>query len=342
VNTEDRVALDRLVDFGRRLPRSGPAVDRAWRVTHSAEVPALAGRALARAEGVADAALARLPRFRPELPESLVEREVEVGGIPVFYRASAVDVEGPVMIHVHGFGISGTYLLPTAGLLAAQYQTYVPDLPGYGRSGNAPSTLGIAELADAVAAFMDAIGVERATLVGNSLGSAISAQFAASHRDRVDRVVLVSPAGGLHSRPLGRAIGQMVADSSREPITLVGVAAPDYLRFGLIDSLRLFHAMTHFPVLERLLSLDVPALAVLGARDPLMPPERRIREVMGELAEEITIVRLEGVAHAANFSHPDLLAHVIREYMSDLPLTAYPGLPGAIRIARSVRAAGAS
>jgi pimeloyl-ACP methyl ester carboxylesterase len=334
----ERPALDRLVDYSRRLPRSGQRFDQAWGTLHSDAHPVLVRRAVDQAERAVESGLKRLPRLAPPTPATLVERETEIDGVRVFYRASATPSTGPVIVHVHGFGISGTYLLPTAGELAEEYQTYVPDLPGYGRSGNPPHTLSIPELADSLAAFMDVVGVERATLVGNSMGSAITAAFAAQHRDRIERAVLVSPAGGLHNRPLGRALAQMVQDVPREPVRLAAVAAPDYLRFGLIDSLRLFRAMTQFPALERLLALDVPAMAVLGERDPLMPPTSRVREVATAMHRDVTLVRLRGVAHAANFSHPAVLAHVIRQFLADRPITQLPGGPDVVQVATSARA----
>lgn len=337
--SQDRPALDRLVTYAGRLPRSGRHLDRAWEVAHSEAHPALVRRAVESAERAAESSLRRLPRLAPARPETLAEHETEMDGIRLFYRASVDPTDAPAMVHVHGFGISGTYLLPTAGELADEYPTWVPDLPGYGRSGNPPRTLSIPELADALAGFMDAVGLEKATLVGNSLGSAITAAFAAQHRDRIERAVLVSPAGGLHNRPLGRAISQMIQDVPREPAQLAAVAAPDYLRFGLVDSLRLFRAMTQYPALERLIALDVPALAVLGERDPLMPPTWRVREVVSSMERDVTVVRLRGVAHAANFSHPRELAHVIRCFMHDERVTAFPEAPGMVQVAASTRAA---
>ncbi len=330
----DRPSLDRLIDYSRRLPRSGERIDKAWTALHSPDHPILVKRAVESAEERAESALRALPRFTPPPPETMSEHSVDVFGTRVFYRASRQQVEGPAMVHVHGFGISGTYLLPTAGELADEYPTWVPDLPGYGRSENPPKTLGIPALADALLDFMDAVGLERATLVGNSLGTAVSADFATRYRERTDRVVLVSPAGGLHNRPLPKALAQMVRDVPREPIQLAGVAAPDYLRFGLIDSLRLFREMIAFPAFETLISLEVPALAILGARDPLLPPGRRIHEVASRLRSETVIVRLPGVAHAANFSHPEILAHVIRQFMRGEPITEFPGKPGAIQVAK--------
>ena len=60
---------------------------------------------------------------------------VIVDGLPMYHRSCAVGVETQApLVHVHGFGISGSYLEPTAARLAAKYPTYVPDLPGMGRS----------------------------------------------------------------------------------------------------------------------------------------------------------------------------------------------------------------
>ena len=60
---------------------------------------------------------------------------VIVNGLPVFHRFCLdAGSDADAMVHVHGFGISGTYLEPTAALLAPHYRTFVPDLPGMGRS----------------------------------------------------------------------------------------------------------------------------------------------------------------------------------------------------------------
>lgn len=64
-----------------------------------------------------------------------------------------------------------------------------------------------------------------------------------------------------------------------------------------------------------------------------MPPTARVHEVVSQMAHHITVVRLRGVAHAANFSHPELVSHVIRCFMHDEPITDYPGRPGAIQVA---------
>jgi pimeloyl-ACP methyl ester carboxylesterase len=139
--------------------------------------------------------------------------------------------------------------------------------------------------------------------------------LATRHRDRVSRVVLVSPAGGRNSMPLPRAIGQLARDAFREPPSMARVAVPDYLNFGVVDTFRLFVAMTRFPALETLLALDVPMLAVLGVRDPLLPGAARIKEVIAGLRADVTLAVIKDAAHAINYSHPRELAGLIRGYV---------------------------
>jgi pimeloyl-ACP methyl ester carboxylesterase len=113
--------------------------------------------------------------------------------------------------------------------------------------------------------YCDEVGVERATFVGNSLGCPVICEVAAMYPERIERAVLVSPAGGPMNQPLRRAVAQMALDGLREPIDMVPIAVRDYLRFGVLQGLRLFRAMTEFPTLERVRHLAMPTLLVAGA-----------------------------------------------------------------------------
>jgi len=236
------------------------------------------------------------------------------------------------MMHLHGFGLSGRYLLPTAELLADEFHTFVPDLPGFGRSGKPKDPLDVPDLAHAAARFLDDRGVESATLVGNSMGCPVICEFAYHHPDRIDRAILVSPAGGLHNQPLRRAVGQLTRDGGREPPSMIRVATPDYLRFGVPSTVRMFRALTRYPSLERLLELEIPTLVVIGSRDPLMPRPTRIQNVARQSDNHVLVVLIEGAAHAINFSHPGELAHVIRSFMADQPIVDDPASPGHSRV----------
>lgn len=267
-------------------------------------------------------------KMTPRQPaSSLADRWTTVDGIDMFYRESTNPPEARVMTHLHGFGLSGRYLLPTAELLADEFHTLVPDLPGFGRSSKPPKPLDIPGLAHAAAAFLDERGVRSTSLVGNSMGCPVILEFAHLYPERIERAVLVSPAGGIHNQPLRRAMSQLAKDGGREPKKMITVATPDYLRFGVPSTFKVFKALTEYPSLQRLLELKVPTLVVLGTRDPMLPGPDRIKEVASQDENHVLIVVLEGAAHAINFSHPQELAHIIRLFMDDRPIV---GLPGSI------------
>ena len=195
---------------------------------------------------------------------------VRVGGRDLFYRRSSGRRMPYRSCTCTGSRISGAYLMPTARRLVHHGVNIVPDLPGYGRSHRRDHTLDIPELAAAVLALLDALELEKVVLLGNSMGCPISLEVAHAAPERVHRLVLVSPAGGIHNQPLPRALGQLARDGARETPRMARVAVPDYLRFGPVSALRLFHQLTLFPSFDRLLHSPVPTLAVLGSRDPLM------------------------------------------------------------------------
>jgi pimeloyl-ACP methyl ester carboxylesterase len=268
-------------------------------------------------------------RSRLSRPASqLAERWTTIAGIDVFYRESPRPSQAPVMMHVSGFGLSGRYLLPTAEALMDDFHTLVPDLPGFGRSRTAAMRLDVPGLAQASAAFLDQLGIGQVTLVGNSMGCPVICEFAHLFPERLERAVLVAPAGGLHNQPLPRAVGQILRAGLREPAQLLRVVVPDYVRFGVPSTVRLFRALTRYPTLRRLLDLKVPTLAVVGNRDPLLPPPARVRE-FAELKEHRTLfVVIDGAAHAINFSHPGELANVIRRFMADQSIIDDPNSRG--------------
>jgi len=93
------------------------------------------------------------------------ECRVDVHRRPVVIRTGP-EVRGSVpLVHVHGFAISGSYLLPTARALAHRATTFVPDLPGYGKSASWGHALGIPSLAWVLLEILDALALERVVLV---------------------------------------------------------------------------------------------------------------------------------------------------------------------------------
>jgi pimeloyl-ACP methyl ester carboxylesterase len=112
-------------------------------------------------------------------------------------RIHWADVEGPdgpPFLLLHGWG--GSVLKWTAAMphLARYRRTIALDLPGFGRSDGARGSHSPGWFAGAARAFMDEIGVERAIVVGNSLGGLIAIAMAATWPERCEGVVLAAPA----------------------------------------------------------------------------------------------------------------------------------------------------
>ena len=111
--------------------------------------------------------------------------------VPIRYvRAGS----GPPVVLVHGFGSSIYSWKDVLPALATGHDVVALDLPGFGGSG-IPERLSPDHLPRAVLGVMDRLGIERASLAGNSLGGATALWVAAARPERVDRLVLIDSAG---------------------------------------------------------------------------------------------------------------------------------------------------
>lgn len=266
-----------------------------------------------------------------------VLREVDVGGSPVTVRVGPPVPGTTPLVHVHGFAVSGRYLLPTAAALADRATAYVPDLPGHGASPGPRPPLSIPHLSEALLRTLDALGLERVVLVGNSMGGPVSLEAAHQAPERVAGIVLASPAGGAHNQPLARALVQLARDAVREDPRIARYQVPDYVRYGPVATLAAFRQMVRFPSLERLLRAPVPTLAVVGSRDPLMPPPYRVRELAGLGPAHLTLVVVLGAAHAMNFSHPVELSHAVGCWLDGVAITDDPAAHARTRVLQVAR-----
>lgn len=130
-----------------------------------------------------------------------VTERLRVEGRSVHVRRSVGGSGVPPVVHIHGFAISGAYLMPTARVLAGRRVNVVPDLPGYGHSERRDRVLDIPALAAALLGILEGLDIDRAVLVGNSMGCPVGLEVAHEAPERVERLVLVSPAGGCRRWP---------------------------------------------------------------------------------------------------------------------------------------------
>lgn len=102
--------------------------------------------------------------------------------------------QGEPILFVHGLLVDGRLWEGVAERLADRHRCIVPDWPmgAHRRAMNAGTDLSPPGLADIIVAFMDALGLERATIVGNDTGGAVSQVLTANHPERVERLVLTN------------------------------------------------------------------------------------------------------------------------------------------------------
>ena len=120
------------------------------------------------------------------------EKEIEVLGQQIHYIEAG---SGPTVVLLHGLGADSTTWLPTLPVLAPHFHVYALDQIGFGKSAKPMIPYRPRTLVDFLAGFLDQLGIEKATLVGSSLGGWTATAFAIDHPARVDKLVLVGAAG---------------------------------------------------------------------------------------------------------------------------------------------------
>jgi pimeloyl-ACP methyl ester carboxylesterase len=170
---------------------------------------------------------------------SVAHRSVVAGGHRLAYQ-EAGPAAGPVVVLIHGLASdSDTWDRAIAPLAAHGLRVIALDLLGHGRSDRPAGRYLLDDFAVSLDAFLAAIGVERATVGGHSLGGAIAVHFGYHYPERVERLILVSAGGlGREVHPLLRAAALPGA-----PLVLGAALRPWLLRWygrpGLHRALRL-------------------------------------------------------------------------------------------------------
>ena len=257
--------------------------------------------------------------------------------------AGAVDVDGPLawrergggapVVFLHGLGGSRTSWEPQLAGLSDAFRCIAWDMPGYGASASVvPLTFGA--VADAVAELLDAAGVERAHLVGESFGGMHALHAALRHPDRVGRLVLAntSPAFGLDgtdpdawrsARLAPLDAGLTPADIAEQVLTSVaGLALRDDVLamrvegFARIPAAGLRAAVECLPthnVRERLGEIASPALVIAGELDAETPVA--YSRVLADGLRDAELVILDGVGHLAVSEVPQTFNRLLRDFL---------------------------
>ncbi|MGY4645705.1 alpha/beta fold hydrolase [Cellulomonas sp. URHB0016] len=211
---------------------------------------------------------------------------------------------------VHGIGMSARYFRRLTAELATDGRVLVPELPGCGRTPRTARAPRVDELADGLAAELDARDVRGATLVGHSMGAQVATELACRRPDLAGRLVLLSPVVDDDARS-GPAQGLRLArDTLREPLGANLVTFTDYLRAGPRWYLAQLPHMLGYRLEERLPDVRCPVVVVRGERD-MVAPQAWVARLAG-LAPDGHAVVVPGAAHVVMYSRPELVARLCR------------------------------
>lgn len=219
---------------------------------------------------------------------------------------------------VHGLGLSGRYFTPLARSLAAAGRTVlVPDLPGNVRSRRAVRRApDVEETVEALLRWRTAAAIGPCVLVANSVGCQVTAALAAEHPRLVERMVLIGPALDATALSPVRQLLRLLTDAPKEPLSLLAVAAADYLVTGAARSLAGFHRARQDasgPFEAHLRRIEAPTLVLRGSGDPVAPQPWAERVTAHLPHGRLAVV--PGAAHAVHFSRPDTTARQILQFL---------------------------
>lgn len=237
---------------------------------------------------------------------------VEAGGLQV-RTLSAGDGEGTPVLLIHGFGGDLLSWLFNQEPLAQGRKAWAFDLPGHGGTTKAVGEADVAGLAKATLAVMDALGLEKAHLVGHSLGGAVALQVALTAPGRVASASLIAPAAlgpdinhafieGFIAESRARKLRGVLQELVVDPGLISADMVEEVLKFkrldGAEDALKKiaeanFGGGTQKTILRDKITGTLPPVTVIfGVEDRIIPA----RHADG-LPGSVKVVKIEGAGH---------------------------------------------
>jgi 4,5:9,10-diseco-3-hydroxy-5,9,17-trioxoandrosta-1(10),2-diene-4-oate hydrolase len=249
--------------------------------------------------------------------------------------------QGPVVVFLHGSGNGAcghsNFKGNIGALVDAGYRVLVPDLVGYGYSSKPDDVeYHLDFFVECVMQALDGLGVQRCTLVGNSLGGAIALGAALAHPQRIERLVLMAP-GGLNDLPDYLAMPGMKAMfdlyGSAEPVTEARlrhffeqafVVDPACVEDDLVRE-RMALMKTQSPqaiktmkvpnMTERLGEIRCPTLALWGLNEKMMPDSGILRLAKG--LPNCRMVLIPSCGHWVMIEHRELFNRTVIDFLAN-------------------------
>jgi pimeloyl-ACP methyl ester carboxylesterase len=259
--------------------------------------------------------------------------QADVGGMRISYDRAG---HGPAIVLLHGYVGDRRTWGPQLDYLADEYTVVAWDAPGSGRSTDPPESFTLADFADALAAFIDVVGLERPHVVGLSFGGGLALELYHRH-PQVPRTLVLAGAyagwrGSLPDDVVAFRLEQALELSQLPPDQLVDAIVPTLFASSTpaerVDefaaTLREFHPVGFRTMARSFADADlrdvlpgiaVPTLLIYGDQDVRAPLD--VAHALHAAIPDSTLVVLPGAGHASNLDDPSGFNRALRTFLRD-------------------------
>jgi pimeloyl-ACP methyl ester carboxylesterase len=259
--------------------------------------------------------------------------QLSVNGFDTFIATGGRDLDAalPAVIFIHGAGFDhSVWALQDRWFAHHGFAVLAPDLPGHGRSGGTPLAT-IAEIADWIAALIDAAGVPKAKLIGHSMGSLVALETAARHPEKVSALGLI---GTTSTMTVGPDLLKAAENNDNDAIAMMSIwglgyqaelggnLAPGLWMHG--GAVRVLEANkpgviftdlnacnAYQDALASAAKVAVPVKLILGERDMMTPPNNG-KTLAAAFPNARTVV-LRGAGHTMMVERPDEVLKALQD-----------------------------
>lgn len=221
----------------------------------------------------------------------------------------------PAVILIHGLGVSGTYFIPFAKELARQYDVYIIDLPGYGKTPKPQRALTISELSELVASFIQTQNITQVIAIGQSMGCQIIAHASAAHPSLFKKIILLAPTVNDKERSVSMQALRLIEDTFHEPLKVTCIVLRDYLRMGVTRYLATSQNMVNDHIEDTLKRGKLPIGIIRGKRDKIVPHDWTI--LLTHLPAVRLIAEVADAPHLLHYKKPKEVAELCRRFIED-------------------------
>ncbi len=245
----------------------------------------------------------------------------------------------PSLVFVHGFPLDHSMWKYQLEEFSTNHEVIAPDLHGFGKSSRAFSKLTMEDMADDLAAMLEAAELnEKIVLVALSMGGYVALEFARKYLDKLQGLILCDTRAGADTAEAAKGRHEMAERVEKEGVLpLVEAMFPKLIeqqwkKNNPSDAEHLWHIMmgSHPETVaaalrgmaERsdhtatLAEIDVPTLVIVGEHDVITPPSES--DAMAKALPNAKLVKVAGAGHMAPLEKPAEVNAAIREFVNKL------------------------